>query len=74
MHPLIEDYTKLTENELSEKITKISGIFRFASDPDLYNQVSMIFNSLMEEQTRRNMEFLEKSNKNGKLSDIIDIS
>jgi hypothetical protein len=74
MHPLIEDYTKLTDNELVEKITKISKIFHYANDPNLYNQVSMIYNSLLEEQTRRNVELLEKTNKTGKLSDIINIS
>jgi hypothetical protein len=74
MHPLVEDFSKLTDSELQERINKISNVLRQTGNGSLVDQALMIRTVLLEEQERRYRELLEKSIKNNKMSDSIDIS
>lgn len=74
MHPLAEDYTKLTDNELLERVTKINKVLSRAYNNSVLQQALLIREGLMAEQMRRNQEMLEKLNKDRKLPDVIDIS
>lgn len=74
MHPLAEDYTKLTDNELLERVTKINKVLSRAYNNSVLQQALLIKDGLVAEQMRRNQEMLEKLNKDRKLPDIIDIS
>lgn len=74
MHPLAEDYTKLTDNELLERVTKINKVLSRTYNNSVLQQALLIREGLMAEQMRRNQEMLEKLNKDRKLPDVIDIS
>ena len=74
MHPLAEDYTQLTDVQLQERIGKIHLVLMRNGNPAITQQALMIREDLMAEQQRRNIEALEKINKDCKLPDVIDIS
>lgn len=74
MHPLAEDYTTLTDNELLERVTKINKVLSRTYNNSVLQQALLIREGLMAEQMRRNQEMLEKLNKDRKLPDVIDIS
>lgn len=78
MHPLAPDVTKLTDTELQSKILelgkKMNTAFRMG-DPNLIGQIQMLYNEMLEEQTKRERRKIEELMKsNGKdFDDIIDI-
>jgi hypothetical protein len=74
MHPLAEDYIKLTDVELQERINKIMKVLRSAQNSSVAQQAMMLRDGLIAEQSRRNTEMLEKLNKDRKLPDVINIS
>jgi hypothetical protein len=74
MHPLAEDYSTLTDVQLQEKLTKIQKILIQGAATSVAQQALLIRESLIAEQQRRNIEALEKLNKDRKLPDVIDIS
>lgn len=75
MHPLTGSFAELTDEELQQKISKLTSARRFARDPNLARQADMILDDLRQEQTKRSQKYLDQlANKNKKnLSDIIDI-
>lgn len=73
MHPLVQDLTTLTDQELQERITKLNLVLRRSFNGDVTNQALLIRSALLEEQSRRNSKALESLNKN-KFTDVIDIS
>lgn len=74
MHPLAEDYTKLSDAELQERISKIQSVLNRSMNNGVAHQALMLREGLIGEQMRRNQELLEKLNKDRKLPDVIDIS
>jgi hypothetical protein len=74
MHPLLQDLTTLTDQELQDRITKINTVLRGSGNGSVVQQAIMIRESLTAEQIRRNQALLEKLSKNQKISDAIDIS
>jgi hypothetical protein len=74
MHPLLQDLTTLTDQELQDRITKINTVLRGSGNGSVVQQAIMIRESLTAEQIRRNQALLEKHSKNQKISDAIDIS
>jgi hypothetical protein len=74
MHPLLQDLTTLTDQELQERISKINMVLRGNGNGSVVQQAIMIRESLTAEQIRRNQALLEKHSKNQKISDAIDIS
>jgi hypothetical protein len=74
MHPLLQDLTTLTDQELQERISKINMVLRGNGNGSVVQQAIMIRESLAAEQIRRNQALLEKLSKNQKISDAIDIS
>ena len=78
MHPLAPDVTQFTDTELQTKILelgkKMNVAFRMGNG-NLINQVQMLYNEMVEEQSRRErlkMEDLMKSNGED-FDDIINI-
>lgn len=75
MHPLSGSFAELSDEELQQKISKLTSARRFARDPNLARQADMILDDLRTEQMARSQKYLDQlANKNKKnLSDIIDI-
>ena len=74
MHPLFQDTTKLTDQEIEEKITKLRKVIRMTGNPSVIHQVQLCLGNLQEEQRARYEKMLADSIKDGKLNDVIDIS
>lgn len=75
MHPLVEDLSKLTDDELAKRISKANNVMYSTSNLSVQRQAQLIYDQLLDEQTTRmNIKFkqhLEKSNI--KLDEILDI-
>ena len=80
-HPLQEDITKLSEEDLSKRIreltSKIMSARRFSRNPDLQNQIQNGLNTYREElRTRRIKEAqdrFKKSRGDPELGDLVNI-
>ena len=80
-HPLQEDITKLSEEDLSKRIreltSKIMSARRFSRNPDLQNQIQNALNTYREElRTRRIKEAqdrFKKSRGEPELGDLVSI-
>ena len=80
-HPLQEDITKLSEEDLSKRIreltSKIMSAKRFSRNPDLQNQIQNALNTYREElRTRRIKEAqdrFKKSRGEPELGDLVNI-
>ena len=80
-HPLREDITKLSEEDLSKRIreltSKIMSARRFSRNPDLQNQIQNALNTYREElRTRRIKEAqdrFKKSRGEPELGDLVNI-
>ena len=80
-HPLQEDITKLSEEDLSKRIreltSKIMSARRFSRNPDLQNQIQNALNTYREElRTRRIKEAqdrFKKSRGDPELGDLVNI-
>lgn len=80
-HPLQEDITKLSEEDLSKRIreltSKIMSARRFSRNPDLQNQIQNALNTYREElRTRRIKEAQDrykKSRGEPELGDLVNI-
>jgi|TARA_B100001057_G_C22822502_1_gene939988 ribosome-binding protein aMBF1 (putative translation factor) len=80
-HPLQEDITKLSEEDLSKRIreltSKIMSARRFSRNPDLQNQIQNALNTYREElRTRRIKEAqdrFKKSRGEPELGDLVNI-
>lgn len=80
-HPLQEDITKLSEEDLSKRIreltSKIISARRFSRNPDLQNQIQNALNTYREElRTRRIKEAqdrFKKSRGEPELGDLVNI-
>jgi hypothetical protein len=59
MHPLLQDLTTLTDQELQDRITKINTVLRGSGNGSVVQQAIMIRESLTAEQIRRNQALLE---------------
>lgn len=54
MHPLSEDYTKLKDNEIEEKIQDLSRKYFMVQNPSVKNQIAIFIDIYKTElQTRR---------------------
>ena len=81
VHPLQEDITKLSEEDLSKRIreltSKIMSARRFSRNPDLQNQIQNALNTYREElRTRRIKEAqdrFKKSRGEPELGDLVNI-
>lgn len=74
MHPLAEDYTKLSDTELQDRINKIQSVLNRSMNNSVVHQAILIREGLLNEQMQRNQALLEKLSKDRKLPDVIDIS
>ena len=80
-HPLQEDITKLSEEDLSKRIreltSKIMSARRFSRNPELQNQIQNALNTYREElRTRRIKEAqdrFKKSRGEPELGDLVNI-
>jgi len=75
MHPLIDDFTDLTDSELNDKISELSHKYWKTRNPQVQTQMVMILDQLKEEQRLR----LQKSKINqdsdeNDLDNLINIS
>lgn len=79
MHPLGPDVTQFTDTELQNKILELGKKMNVAQrmgDPNLIQQVQMLYYGFLEEQQnreRKKMEELMKSNGRD-FDDIIDVN
>lgn len=75
MHPLMQELSNVQDKDLDEKITKLRKVMHFGNY-EIVRQAQMIMDSLLNEQTRRANEKLEKQLKKSgkKLDEVINIS
>lgn len=77
-HPLSPDFTKLTNEELQEKLSKLQNQMIFASrsgNGELVGQMQLVLNDLNLEMERRNQKILaDLEKKSPGFSDKINIT
>ena len=78
MHPLVQDLSKLTDKELTDKFQKVIRIMRTVGtvNGSVYQQANMIFQTIQEEQRVRFQKALDEQIKNSggaNFDDIINI-
>jgi ribosomal protein L29 len=69
MHPLIDDFSDLTDTELNEKISELSQKYWKTRNPSVQIQMTMILDQLKEEQRLR----IQKSQQQNQDSDENDL-
>jgi len=80
MHPLTNDLSKLTDDELHTKRAELQNRLSFAyrtGSSDLVNQIMLVIGDYGMEVERRNQKMLEAAQKSGRLggdSDAKDIT
>ena len=80
MHPLTNDLSKLTDDELHSKRAELQNRLSFAyrtGSSDLVNQIMLVIGDYGMEVERRNQKMLESAQKSGRLggdSDAKDIT
>jgi len=75
MHPLIDDFTDLTDTELNEKISELSHKYWKTRNPQVQGQMIMILDQLKEEQRVRIQKSQIKSDSDeNDLDNLINIS
>lgn len=78
MHPLAPDLTKLTDEELTNKISELNNRIMFAyrmGHTQLIMQMELLSEDFMFEQQKRNQKILDDLQKNNKnFADKIDIA
>lgn len=76
MHPLMDDLTKLTDQQLSERLNKSFAqmhYFGSTGHPDAYRQANNIYFMLVEETQRRaSLAFINEEGEDT-MKDLIDI-
>ena len=78
MHPLTQDLTKLTDEELNQKYNelqkKMTLSYRMGSS-DLIAQISMVMEDFQREMQARNQKLMDQSNEQAaKYANKIDIT
>jgi|ETNvirenome_6_30_1030629.scaffolds.fasta_scaffold145545_1 predicted MPP superfamily phosphohydrolase len=80
VHPLTPDLTKLSDNELAEKISelnkRLAGFYQMGNH-NAINQVNMLMQDYLDEQSNRMRETqkkMEEENSDKGWNDIIDIN
>ena len=76
MHPLIDDFTDLTDSELNDKISELSHKYWKTRNPQVQTQMVMILDQLKEEQRLRiqkSQQQIQDSDEND-LDNLINIS
>jgi hypothetical protein len=80
MHPLTQDLSKLTDEELYSKRSELQNRLGFAyrsGNADMVNQLNLIIGDYAMEVETRNQKMLEQAQKSGRLggdSDAKDIT
>jgi hypothetical protein len=80
MHPLTNDLSKLTDDELHSKRAELQNRLSFAyrmGNPDLVGQIQLVIGDYGMEVERRNQKMLDDAQKSGRLggdSDTKDIT
>ena len=69
MHPLIDDFSDLTDTELNDKISELSQKYWKTRNPSVQIQMTMILDQLKEEQRLR----IQKSQQQNQDSDGNDL-
>jgi|DEB0MinimDraft_10_1074344.scaffolds.fasta_scaffold12178_3 ribosomal protein L29 len=69
MHPLIDDFSDLTDTELNDKISELSQKYWKTRNPSVQIQMTMILDQLKEEQRLR----IQKSQQQNQDSDENDL-
>jgi hypothetical protein len=75
MHPLTNDLSKLSEEELHSKRSDLNTRLSFAyrmGHGDMVNQLQLILGDYAMEVERRNQKMLEQAQKSGRLGSIDD--
>lgn len=75
MHPLVDDFTDLTDTEINEKISDLSHKYWKTKNPQVQTQIMMILDQLKEEQRIRiqKSQINQDSDEND-LDNLINIS
>jgi|TARA_X000000950_G_scaffold1276_1_gene1403 hypothetical protein len=75
MHPLVDDFTDLTDTEINEKISDLSHKYWKTKNPQVQTQITMILDQLKEEQRIRiqKSQINQDSDEND-LDNLINIS
>lgn len=75
MHPLIDDFTDLTDSELNDKISELSHKYWKTRNPQVQNQMVMILDQLKEEQrVRIQKSQINQDSDENDLDNLINIS
>lgn len=75
MHPLIDDFTDLTDSELNEKISELSHKYWKTRNPQVQSQMVMILDQLKEEQrVRIQKSQINQDSDENDLDNLINIS
>ena len=75
MHPLIDDFTDLTDSELNDKISELSHKYWKTRNPQVQTQMVMILDQLKEEQrVRIQKSQINQDSDENDLDNLINIS
>lgn len=75
-NPLVDDFSKLSNNEVEEKIIELSRKYFQTRNPDLQQQISVILEMYKEEMRLRNARSQLKQQEDGDnpLDNLINVS
>lgn len=76
MHPLKENLSLLTNTQIEDKISKLSGMYFMAQNPEVRHQIILLLDSYkLELMDRATAEKLKQASQgNGDLDNLINIS
>ena len=73
VHPLAQDFSKLNDNELQEKLDDLNKKYWIATEP-VRQQIILMLDSLKLEQENRRMAEKKQENADNNLDNLINIS
>lgn len=73
IHPLQEDTSNLTTNQLEEKISELSMKFFKTTNPEVKRQISLFLDIYKEEVRKRHRDLQNKQNPDLDLDNLIKI-
>lgn len=74
MHPLAEDYSKLKDSEIEQRIQDLSKKYFMASNPWVQQQISMFLDLYREElRSRQNKIWQQHQTKSPELDKLINV-
>lgn len=76
MHPLVNDFSKLKDSELEEKVGDLTRKYFQTNNVDLKSQISMVLDSYKEELSKRRQDALARmmENRDKSLDKLIKVN